>query len=174
MVSHQARPTVNRLRPLHITLRVAAGVWNLRSRRSFSVIRRALSRCEAADGLRIIDFSVQGNHLHLIVEADDNRALSRGMQGLSLRLAKGLNRMMGRRGRVLADRYHARVLRTPTEIRHALHYVRDNHDHHRQRWGAAPWRMADPFSSSARDHGVALGVARGFLLRRERAVVLRR
>jgi len=35
-----------------------------------------------------------------------------------------VNRVMGRRkGRVVADRYHARVLRTPREVRNALRYV---------------------------------------------------
>ncbi len=57
-----------------------------------------------------------GEHLHFIVEADDNRALSEGMQGLSVRLAKGLNRLMGRHGKVFADRFHAHVLRTPVRL----------------------------------------------------------
>jgi putative transposase len=64
----------------------------------------------------VAHFSVQGNHIHLIVEAHDNRALSEGVQGLLVRLAKGLNRMMGRHGRVLSERYHAHVLRSPAEV----------------------------------------------------------
>ena len=39
-----------------------------------------------------------GNHLHLIVEADGNEALSRAMQGLCIRIAKALNAMMNLAG----------------------------------------------------------------------------
>src|SRR5207253_2218005 len=105
-------------------------VYNLRSRRSFSVIGRALAIAADRFGVRILEFSVQGNHMHLVVEAAAHEALSRAMQGFSIRVAKRLNEMMKRRGRVLADRYHARVLRTPTEARRAVLYVRHNHAKH--------------------------------------------
>ena len=62
-------------------------------------------------GFKLVHYSVQGNHLHLLVEARDERALSRGMNGLGVRVARGLNRVMRRHGRVLADRYHAHILR---------------------------------------------------------------
>jgi hypothetical protein len=85
-------------------------------------------------GMRICEFSVQGNHVHLLTEAEDARALSLSMQGLGIRLAKGLNKMMRRVGRVLADRFHARILRTPTEVVRVLRYVRNNRMVHRARW----------------------------------------
>lgn len=90
-------------------------VWNLRSGRSFRAIEQCLAGALGRFGLRIIQFSVMGNHLHLIVEADSSRALSRGMQGLCVRIAKALNRMMRRSGRVFADHYHSRMVRTPAE-----------------------------------------------------------
>jgi len=68
----------------------------------------------------VLQFSVQRDHIHLLVEAPDGRALSRGLQGLAIRIAKGVNRILGRRGRVWADRFHARALRTPREVRNAL------------------------------------------------------
>jgi REP element-mobilizing transposase RayT len=125
-------------------------VWNLRSRRSLHVIERALVGMYAWREFRVVHFSAQGNHLHFLVEADDNRALSEGMQGLSIRLAKGLNRLMGRRGKVFADRFHARVLRTPAEVRNALAYVLLNHRSHMLRAGERDSAGArDPFSSAA-------------------------
>ena len=68
-------------------------------------------------------FSVQSNHIHLLVEADGTRTLGRGMQGLGIRLAKTINRRLGRAGRVWMDRYHCRALGTPREVRNALIYV---------------------------------------------------
>ncbi len=92
-------------------------------------------------------YSVQGNHLHLLVEADATRVLSRRMQGFSVRLAKAVNRMMGRRrGRVLAERYHARTLKTPTEARNALRYVLLNHAKHSAQAGKVGM-VVDPYSS---------------------------
>src|SRR3990172_9283341 len=67
-----------------------------------------------------------GNHLHLVAEPQARAALRRGMQGLSIRVAKALNRLLGRHGKVLADRYYARPLATAAETRAALNYVMTN------------------------------------------------
>jgi REP element-mobilizing transposase RayT len=89
---------------------------------------RALERtfstaCERAE-FRLVHYSLQGNHAHLIVEASDQHALGRGMMAIGSRLALAVNRVMGRKkGRVVADRYHARPLKTPREVRNALRYV---------------------------------------------------
>lgn len=129
-VSRTARPELNPRHPLHITMRAAEGVWSLRSKRSFRVIEKAFRASSDRLGMRLTHYTVQGNHLHLVVEADDKKSLSRGMQGLTIRLAKGLNRLMGRSGKVFADRYHARALRTPREVRTVIRYVLGNARHH--------------------------------------------
>jgi len=129
---------------------VRGHVWNLRSRRCFSVIARAFAAVRARGGMRLVHFSVQGNHIHLLIEAANNDVLARGVQGLSIRIAKSLNRLMGRRGAVFEDHYHSRVLRTPTEAARALAYVLGNFDHHAAQWGRSVGdREADPFSSAA-------------------------
>jgi REP element-mobilizing transposase RayT len=129
-------------------------VWNLRSRRCFSRISECFFRGRDRFGFRLVHFSVQGNHLHLIVEARDERALARGMQGLGVRIAKALNRVMGRKGTVLADHYHARQLRSPTQVANALAYVLTNFLHH---FPGERARQADDlrdrFSSAWREQG---------------------
>src|SRR5262249_31305662 len=72
---------------------------------------------------RIVHFSVQSNHVHLLVEADDKVGLGRGLMGAAIRIARAVNRVAGRRGRVWGDRYHARALRTPRDVRHGIVYV---------------------------------------------------
>ena len=79
---------------------------------------------------RIVHFSVQADHVHLLVEADDQASLSRGLMGVAIRLARAVNRVVGRRGSVWADRYHARSLRTPREVRHGIVYVLMNWKKH--------------------------------------------
>src|SRR5262249_57265032 len=71
-VSHRARPQFDKPTAVHVSLRVALHVWNLRSRRCFGVIELCLEEARERFGLRIIEFSVLGNHLHLIVEADSS------------------------------------------------------------------------------------------------------
>ena len=142
-VSHLARERFEKPTPVHVTLRVAPHVWNLRSARSFRRILRAFAAHRRRHPMRLIEFSVQGNHLHLILEADSNQDLSRGMQGLTIRIARALNAMMRRAGSVFADHYHSRLLRTPTELARAIAYVMTNAAHH---FGG---RAADPFASGA-------------------------
>ena len=101
-------------------------------------------------GFRLVHYSVQGNHLHFIVEANDRRALSQGMQALTVRMARALNRMMRRRGKVFADRFHAHVLRSRREAAHALRYVFGNFARHARSWGQEiRASYCDPFSSVA-------------------------
>jgi len=164
-VVHRARGEWTRPMPLHVTLRMAPHVYNLRSRRSFRVIEAALRAGGDRFDVRVVQFSVQGNHIHLLVEAPHRRALARAIQGFSIRVAKGLNRMMGRKGRVFDDRYHARVLRTPTEVRHAIHYVLENaRKHAAQRGETYAPGYVDPYSSAGAPD-LALPPAQTWLLR---------
>ena len=103
------------------------------------------------DRSRIALLSVRGFGASGIVEADGAGSLASGMRGLSIRLARGLNRMMGRKGPVLEDRYHAHVLRTPAEVRNALRYVLGNFESHAERRGEprSTKGWVDPYSSAA-------------------------
>ncbi len=104
--------------------------------------------CERGE-FRLVHYSLQGDHAHLIVEAKDRYALGRGMKALGSRLARAVNRVFGRSGPVLADRYHVRVLRTPREVRNALAYVLLNARRHAAKAGRKIARALaiDPASS---------------------------
>jgi len=159
-VSHKARPSFEKAAAVLVTLRVAQGVWNLRSRRCFGAIERCFVDGRERFGLRIIEFAVLGNHLHLVVEADSSRSLSRGMQGLCVRIARALNRVMERRGTVFDDHYHARLLHSPTLLVRAIAYVLGNHEHH---YGQS--RGDDPYSSLACDRPAVLSNPKTWLIR---------
>ena len=133
-----------------------------------SVVESALLAAAERAGFGVTHFSVQGNHVHLVVEAGGVRALTGGMKALAIRLAKGMNRLMGRRGPVLEDRYHAHVLRTPAEVRRALAYVAGNFASHARRRGEEVHDgVADRYSSGARPD--LIGPPRSWLLRPEGA-----
>lgn len=165
-VSHLRRVAVSRHHPVHVTLRVRRGLPSLRAHLLFRRVRRALSQGRERFGFRLVHFSVQRDHLHLIVEADDRRVLSRGLQGLSIRVARAVNGELRRKGRLFADRYHARPLTTPRTVRLALRYVLLNARKHEKRSpGAVHAGFVDPCSSAAwfdgfaRPGGLAFGAA---------------
>jgi len=124
-VPHRTRSRHDGRHPAHVTLRAQRVLPSLRGDRLFGALRHALA-LGSRGGLRILEFSVQRDHLHLIVEAEDRGTLSRGIQGLAIRVAKTVNRILDRRGRVWGDRYHVRALGTPREVRNALVYVLQN------------------------------------------------
>src|SRR6266700_2512517 len=147
-VVHLPRPQFPGRLPLHVTLRVRREVPNLREEKRWRAIKHAFRLGSDRFGMRMVEFSVQSNHLHFVVEAKDRKALSRGMQGLAIRVARAVNRAVGRSGKVFADRYHAVILKTPTQVRNAVHYVRCNWHHHRAKAGRPEDpRWVDPFSS---------------------------
>jgi REP element-mobilizing transposase RayT len=125
-VPHRARERLTRHAPAHVTLRVLESIPNLRRRRPLGLLWGVFQAARERLGGRLIHYSVQTNHLHLVVEAEDEKALARFMAGLKIRMARALNRTMERTGRVFAERYHARVLRSPSQTRRALCYVLNN------------------------------------------------
>ena len=152
-VSHRRRPAHSRHRPLHVTLRVRQGLPALREHEVFLDVRRALAAGRERFGFRLVHFSVQRDHLHLLAEAADRLALSRGVQGLAIRLARAINRRLQRRGKVFAARYHARALKTPRAVRWALRYVLLNVRKHER--DAVPFGFVDACSSAAWFDGFA-------------------
>jgi len=131
---------------VHVTVRVVRDVGRLRRMKVAPVLRQAFVGGAMKEGFGICQFSIQGNHIHLVCEAATAERLSKGIQGWSIRVAR-LNRRLGRSGKVFADRYHSVLLRTPRQVRHALCYVMQNARRHGEeldrRWGGI-----DPFSSA--------------------------
>ncbi len=115
-------------------------------------MRELHDRAEGA--FRIVHISIQRDHVHLLVEADHERALSNGMQRFQISAAKHMNaaisvrRTERRRGSVFPDRFHQEIIETPRQARHALSYVLNNWRKHREDGAAVAraWNV-DPFST---------------------------
>ena len=129
-VAHTRRPEHKEGNPIHVTLRVLDGVGRLRRREGFYAIRKAMNVVLARPGFRIVHISIQGNHIHMICEASTKRTLSRGVQAFKISAARQINKHLGRKGKVFADRYHAEVITTPTQMRNCLCYVVNNWRRH--------------------------------------------
>ena len=148
-IPHRARPPLPSRFPVHVTLKVGRDLPSLRRLDLFEVIRLCLELGKDRFGFRVVHFSVQGNHIHLICEANGREALTRGAKGLCVRLARRLNSALGRKGQVFPERYHARILRTPTEVHRCLLYVLLNARRHAAQQGRRlPYNFLDPCSSA--------------------------
>jgi REP-associated tyrosine transposase len=152
---HRARPWHDAHHPVHVTLRVRRGLGSLRRYGVAAEIVEAF-RAAAADAkrtktFRVVHFSIQPDHLHLIVEAGSKKSLGRGLQGLVSRLARRINHRLHRRGTVFADRYFGRPLPTPAEVRNCIVYVLTNAVKHPEPIpdpGTEPVAGLDPCSSA--------------------------
>ena len=158
-VSHRVRAPLASRFPVHVTVRVVEGLASLRSKGVYAALRAAFAAGCDRFGFRLVQYSVQRDHIHMIAEAVDRRVLARGVQGLLIRVAKALNRLWGRKGSVFGDRYHDRVLRTPREVRRALAYVLNNARRHGLRlaqamdfYASGPW--FDGWRERVRTRGV--------------------
>jgi REP element-mobilizing transposase RayT len=143
---HRTRRELDGRTPVHVTLRLLPEITRLRRRDQYRAIRAALARAAHRDDNRICQYSVQGNHLHLICEPRTKRGLASGMIAFKSSCARRLNGLVARRGRVFSDRYHVRYLTSPAQVRAALSYVLNNWRHHGEDRGAS-WYV-DPFSSA--------------------------
>ncbi|MCP5092873.1 MAG: hypothetical protein GY949_18320 [Gammaproteobacteria bacterium] len=127
---HSRREELSRHHPVHVTIRIEADLPSLRQSPVVAMIRKAMHKMLGREGFRIVAYSIQSNHLHLIIECDSRQHLANGMRSLQIRIAKGVNRLWVRVGRVFRDRYHDHVLKTPFEVRRAFAYVLNNHYKH--------------------------------------------
>ena len=153
---HKPRPFLHERYPVHVVLRVVSAVGNLRRRCVYQAIREATLTTALREDFRIVHLSIQRNHVHLLVEADDKQSLASGMQGFQISAAKHLNAAISkgkrgprRRGTVFPDRYHAEIITSPRQARHALNYVLGNWRKHKEDRAPklADWKI-DWFSSA--------------------------
>ncbi|MBL8897833.1 MAG: transposase [Planctomycetes bacterium] len=127
---HRQRSKKKRNEPLHVTVSLADGLPSLRRGGALKLVLAALNASSDRHGMRIVQYSIQRDHLHLLVEADDRECVARGMNALLSPLARALNKLWCRRGKVFPERYHDEVITTPTQARNALRYVLQNGKKH--------------------------------------------
>ena len=152
--SHAVRAEFKPRHPLHVVVRVAPAVGSLRRRKMYQALREATIIAAVRERIRIVQISLQRTHVHLLVEAENNQVLARGLQGFQISAARNINTVLGeskhrrRRGRVFSDRYHLEVITSPRRAHHGLSYVVNNWRHHGEdQHGLARTWLVDPFSS---------------------------
>jgi REP element-mobilizing transposase RayT len=156
--AHRRRAPIAGRHPVMVTMRFHDSITkNLRAPRFFKRIRACLLAAKVGGGARLCHFSVQKNHIHLIVEPPSGargsgveKALANAMRGLAIRIARTLNDALGRRGSAFAHRYDCRELASPLAVKNALNYVIQNgRKHHSQLGEEKPLGWSDPCCSAA-------------------------
>ncbi len=127
---HRQREKFSKRCPVQVTLKMKPDIQNLRRRDVYRKIEECLRQAATRDDAPICDFSVQGDHVHMLVDAANNKALTSAVRGVSIRVARAINKFWGRKGRVFNDRYHARLLRSPTEVLISRRYILNNYRKH--------------------------------------------
>ncbi len=127
---HRQREGIVARVPVHVTIRLRRDVPTLRQPRFVRRFRSSLSEACIRHGFRVVHYSIQRDHVHLLIEAQTNYSIACGMKSVGARIGKLANRLFERKGKVLDGRYHLRPLRTPLEVHRALRYVLLNHRHH--------------------------------------------
>jgi REP element-mobilizing transposase RayT len=129
---------------VHVNVKIAPGLPSMRTREARAVIVGAIRKQRGLFDFRVIEFAILSNHMHLIAEAASASELGRAMKGLGVRIARGLNKLWGRAGTVVPDRYHHRVVRKLHELRRLVRYVLQNARRHGVR---VPNDRPDEYSS---------------------------
>ena len=147
---HRRRAALSPPHPVHVTLRTVRDLPRLRQRCFYEALRRVLVRYLDGKDFRVVHISIQHNHLHLLAEATNAKALSRGMQSFAINAARAINEAWGRGGKVFASRYSSSQIKTQRYARNALSYVLNNWRRHREDFfdGAARAAKLDEYSSA--------------------------
>ena len=143
-VRHRRRDSVEGAHGVHVTWKLVEGIPSLRQRRVIRELEECFRAAKARFGLDLVGYSVMGNHLHLVVGAKTDESLRQGLQGLGIRLAKAVNRLFQRSGKVFRERFFARVLKTKRAVYYALRYALQNARKHGIPIRSNAW---DPYSS---------------------------
>jgi REP element-mobilizing transposase RayT len=110
---------------MHLTVKVLPDVPNLRRPEVLSRLRELLEEARQR-GLRVVSFSVMPNHVHLYGMPESAAALRDAMRYLLGQLARSLNTIFQRRGKVFEDRYWSTCATSVKQAFHALNYVLKN------------------------------------------------
>jgi len=149
LMPRDTRPTHAAAHPALVTVKLRPHLPRLRQKQERTALLKHFARAKDRFGFRLLHFAILNDHLHFVVEAKDRLAFTRGMKGLLVRLARGLNKLWQRKGQVFPDRFHDRALKSPREVRNALVYVLGNGRKHAAQARAIPYfEGADPFTSA--------------------------
>lgn len=140
-IRHIARPKLKKPSSLHLTIKVRSNKADIQSKKILKALHHAIMRARFKK-LKVIHYTLEYNHIHLLVECNDNRILQQGMQALGISLSKAINKIKRLKGGVYKHRYHFRQISNPRQLKNVLHYIFHNGIKHRRASS-----LLDPYNS---------------------------
>lgn len=140
-IRHIKRERINKPTSMHITIKVRENKADIKSKRILKALHRVIFRARLK-GIKIIHYTLEYNHVHLLVEAGDHRIMHQGMQGFGISFAKAINKLKTRKGGVYKHRHHLRKINSARDLKNVLHYIFNNRKHHKRALS-----ILDPYNS---------------------------
>jgi REP element-mobilizing transposase RayT len=130
-IRHTKREMIKKDTVLHLTLKIEKNKANLKNKSILKALQHSIKKARSL-GLKVIHYTLEYDHVHLLIEASDKISLGKGMQSLGISFSKGINKIKKQTGKVFKTRYHFRKLNSPREIKNALNYILGNGIKHRE------------------------------------------
>ncbi len=124
-IRHTNRPHIKKPASLHLTIKVKKKKAEIKNKSVLKILKRAILNARK-QGLRVIHFSLEYDHVHLLIEADNNLILGKGMQAFGVTLSKAINRLKKLKGGVYKHRYHFRQISSTRELKIVMNYIFTN------------------------------------------------
>jgi putative transposase len=107
----------------HVTARINRKETLLDPAGTKALFLSVLARAKKRYLFRIHNFTILGNHFHLIIEPGDGVSISRVMQWILSVFARSYNRIHALCGHVWGERFFSRIFRTAREFAYTFDYV---------------------------------------------------
>lgn len=130
-IRHTRRFRLKKPSSLHLTIKVRENKADIQNKRILKALHYAIRRARLK-GLKIVHYTLEYNHVHLLVESVDNKILHKGMQAFGITIAKAINKIKRTKGAVYKNRYHLRVIDSPRQLKNVLHYIFSNGVKHKR------------------------------------------
>jgi REP element-mobilizing transposase RayT len=130
-IRHTRRFRLKKPSSLHLTIKVKENKADIQNKRILKTLHYAIRRARLK-GLKIVHYTLEYNHVHLLVESVDNKILHKGMQAFGITIAKAINKIKRTKGAVYKNRYHLRVIDSPRQLKNVLHYIFSNGVKHKR------------------------------------------
>lgn len=155
-IRHIARDKVTKHTSLHLTIKIERLKAGLRNKDVLKQLHDSIKKARKI-GLRVIHYTLEFDHVHLLVEVDSNQQLAKGMQSFGISFSKGINKIKAQVGKVFKTRYHFRKLKSPNEIKNVIFYILGNSLKHKKDFSIlSPYNTA--ITASALFPGFELGI----------------
>ena len=130
-IRHVKRFRLKKASSLHLTIKVRENKADIQSKRILKALHHAIKRARLK-GLKVVHYTLEYNHVHLLVESVDNKTLHKGMQAFGITIAKAINKIKRSKGAVYKNRYHLRLISSPRQLKNVLHYIFNNGVKHKR------------------------------------------